>query len=491
MNYTGYIIPSPDGGYLQYFKDKNWWIYDIEEKSHTNLTASLPVPFWNIRDDHPAEVRPAFGSGGWLKDDKYVLLNDEYDVWSVKPDGSDAKVLTSGREKENIFRSRKMDFKKDYLDPKEMMYFSISGDKTKKSGLYHMKWGKQPQELIFVDKAISAYGIRKAKDADIFLYTQSTYVESPSLYITDTDFTNPKLVASTNPQQADYAWGKAELVDFTNKNGKELQGVLHYPANYEPGKQYPMLVYIYEIRSNSLHNYIKPSEKSFYNVTNYVQQGFFVFQPDIVYRLNDPGVSAVECVVPAVEKVIETGMIDKDKIGLMGHSWGAYQTAFIITQTDMFSAAVAGAPLTDMISMYTEIYWNSGSPNQKIFETTQGRFTKPYWEIMDKYIENSPMFQAININTPLLVAFGDKDGAVDWHQGIELYTTMRRMEKPYVMLVYEGENHSVRKKENTLDYTKKINEWFNYYLTGQDPANWIIDGIPYLEKKKKEEAQKK
>ncbi len=184
-------------------------------------------------------------------------------------------------------------------------------------------------------------------------------------------------------------------------------------------------------------------------------------------------------------------MIDKDRIGLMGHSWGAYQTAFLITQTDLFCAAVAGAPLTDMISMYTEIYWNSGTPNQQIFETTQGRFTKPYWEIMDKYIENSPIFQAQNINTPLLVAFGDEDGAVDWHQGIELYTTMRRMEKPYVMLVYAGENHSVRKKENALDYTLKINQWFDHYLKEKDAEKWITDGIPYLKKKEAEDLKKK
>jgi len=490
-HHTGSFIPSPEGKYIQYFKDKHWWTFNTETHEHINLTSNLDRPFWNIRDDHPAEVRPPFGTGGWMKEDKGVILNDEYDIWLIKPDGSAAEKLTNGREEENIYRIRRMDFEVDYFDPKEPAYLTIRGDKTKKSGFAKMKWGKSIDELFLVNKGISGFGITKAKNTDVFMYTQSTYEESPALYLTNDHFATSKLIASTNPQQADFAWGKAELINFTNKNGKELQGVLHYPANYEPGKQYPMLVYIYEIRSNSLYSYINPSDQSSYNVTNYVQQGFFVFQPDIVYRLDDPGISAVECVVPAVEKVISTGMIDKENIGLMGHSWGAYQTAFIITQTDLFSAAVAGAPLTDMISMYTEVYWNTGSPNQGIFETSQGRFTKPYWEILDKYIQNSPMFQAQNIKTPLLVAFGDQDGAVDWHQGIELYSTMRRMEKPYVMLVYAGENHSVRKKENRLDYTKKINEWYNYYLKGQEAAAWITEGIPYLEKKKMEEAQKK
>lgn len=490
-NYTGYMMTSPGGTYLVYFKDRNWYSYNLKTNMHVNLTGNQGLPFWDTRDDHPAEVRPAWGFGGWTQEDKYVLIYDEYDVWAFKPDGTEAIRLTNGRSDETIFRIRRLDYEKDYLDFKETWYLSATGDKTKKSGVYSLKWGKEPQELIFVDKAISSYSFSKAKKAERFMWTESTYVQSPTLLVADAGLKNQKVLVQTNPQQKDFAWGHAELINFTNKNGKELQGVLHYPANYEPGKKYPMLVYIYEIRSTSLHQYINPSDQSFYNVTNYVQQGFFVFQPDIVYRLDDPGISAVECVVPAVEKVLESGMIDRSKIGLMGHSWGAYQTAFIITQTDLFSAAVAGAPLTDMISMYTEIYWNSGSPNQGIFETSQGRFTKPYWEILDKYLANSPMFQAQNIQTPLLVAFGDEDGAVDWHQGIELYTTMRRMEKPYVMLVYAGENHSVRKKENTLDYTRKINEWFNYYLLQKEAPKWITDGLPYLERMKMEEAAKK
>ncbi len=487
--HTGYLNGSPGGGYILYFSDNNWWSYHLSTGTHTNLTATAPVPFWDIRDDHPAEVRPPFGMGGWMKDDQWVLLYDEFDVWAVTPDGKKSMKLTQGREKEIIYRINRINWEEPYLDPKEPLYLSMSGDKSKETGYAVMKWGGQPQTLIYESRRV--YGLTPARQADRFIFTTSTYDESPVLKLTGKDFVNPGVVVATNPQQEDFLWGKAELVDFQNKDGKPLQGVLHYPAGYEPGKRYPMVVYIYEIRSTSLHSYINPSEKSSYNITNYVQNGFFVFQPDIIYRLDDPGFSAVECVVPAVEKVISTGMIDQSRIGLMGHSWGAYQTAFIITQTDLFSAAVAGAPLTDMISMYTEIYWNTGSPNQGIFETSQGRFTRPYWEIMDKYLSNSPMFQAANIKTPLLVAFGDQDGAVDWHQGIELYSTMRRMEKQMVMLVYAGENHGLRKEENMKDYTERIVQWFDHFLLGKDAARWITEGVPYLEKMEREAKAKK
>ena len=325
--------------------------------------------------------------------------------------------------------------------------------------------------------------MQKAKDANSFTYVKQDYQHSPTLMVTD-NFKEVKQVVATNPQQQDYYWGKSDLVNFTNKKGKKMQGALFYPANYEAGKKYPMLVYIYEILSNTVHGYVNPSPRSAYNTTNFTTNGYFVFRPDIVYDINDPGMSAVNCVVPAVEELLKTGMIDKDKMGIMGHSWGAYQTSFIITQTDMFKAAIAGAPLTNLISMSNSIYWNSGTPDSKIFETSQGRFDGPWYERMEEHMRNSPMYNAANIKTPLLVAFGDKDGAVDWHQGIEMYSTMRRMQKPHIMLVYADENHGLAKKENQVDYQRRQKEFFDYYLLGKPAQKWITEGMTMQEKTK-------
>ncbi len=478
------VSSSPGGKYLLYFRDKNWWSYNIATGKTVNLTASLPVPFWNVRDDHPAVQKPPFGTAGWTDDDKEVILYDEYDVWAVRPDGSKAQKLTKGRDNRIRYRIVRLDHEKKYIDSKLPVYLTMFGDTTKDSGFAVMLPKKRTVKKLLYKPEMNNR-LEKAILSDKFIYVTQTYTKSPNVFYTDRDFRQIRQITHTNPQQSDYAWGKATLVSFTNRDGKKLQGVLHYPAKYEPGKKYPMLVYIYEIRSNSLHYYVVPSPKSFYNITNYVQQGYFVFQPDIVYKTDHPGESAVDCVVPAVEKVLATGMIDRKKIGIMGHSWGAYQTSFIITQTDLFSAAVAGAPLTDMISMYNSIYWNSGTPDQQIFETSQGRLSQPWWMLLKEYMDNSPMFQAAKINTPLLVAFGDKDGAVDWHQGIEMYITMRRMEKPMIMLVYAGENHAVRKKENMLDYTRRINEFFNHYLKGDPAKPWIENGVKYIDKMKK------
>lgn len=480
---------SPDGKYILYFKDKNWWVYDIYKSAHINLSEKVPSVFWNTRDDSPRDVKPPFGSAGWLKDDKAVMVYDEFDVWRLPTDGSSAVRLTQGRESGTIFRLNRIETEDNFIDPLKDLYFSAFGDKDKKSGYLRVPVKGKPGLLIYDDRSVT--GLAKAKNSDIFLYRSETFAESPNLFTTGYDFRNPVRQTNTNPHQKDYEWGRSELIHYKNVHGQDLQGALFYPANYEPGKKYPMIVYIYEIRSNVLHRYVTPSERSAYNTANFTAQGYFVYQPDIVYRTNHPGESAVECVVPAVEAVLKTGMVDRQKIGIMGHSWGAYQTSFIITQTDLFSAAVAGAPLINMISMYNEIYWNSGSPNQNIFETSQGRLREPWWEIMDEYIANSPMFQAKNIETPLLVAFGTQDGAVDWHQGIEMFTTMRRMQKPYIMLVYDGENHSLAKKENQIDYTRKVNEFFNHHLLGTEPPQWITEGKTYLEKRREEERLKK
>jgi len=215
----------------------------------------------------------------------------------------------------------------------------------------------------------------------------------------------------------------------------------------------------------------------------YTSNGYAVLMPDIVYKVNDPGMSAVWCVIPAIEAAIKTGVVDRNNIAIHGHSWGGYQTAFLITQSDIFKAAVAGAPLTNMISMYSSIYWNSGSANQPIFESSQGRFEGGYWENIEAYTRNSPVYFAAKVKTPLLLLHNDKDGAVDWNQGIEYFNTLRRLKKPVVMLQYKGENHGLRIPANREDYTIRMRQFFDHYLKGEPAPDWLKEGIPHLDLK--------
>jgi dipeptidyl aminopeptidase/acylaminoacyl peptidase len=468
---------SPGGRYVLYLRDGHWWTYDTRSGARTNITAAIGTSFINLENDHAIAEKPPYGHGGWTVNDRSVLLYDRYDIWDVRPDGSAARNLTGGSAERVRHRRAWLDPDDRVVDFGRGVYAALYGERTKQYGYARLRSDRPAERLLFIDANVSRLG--RAEDADVYSYRIEAFDRSPNWYVGGPRLADARQVTHTNPFQSDYAWGRAELVEFRNAGGQDLQAALFYPAGYEAGRQYPMIVYFYEITSNTLHSYDVPSDRSAYNPAVFTQNGYFVLRPDIVYRERDPGVSAVEALVPAVEEVLRTGMVDRARIGIIGHSWGAYQTAFAVTQTDLFSAAVAGAPLTNLISKYLSIHWNTGWTDARIFEIDQGRMAVPFWEDVESYVRNSPVFHIENMNTPLLVAFGDKDGAVEFNQGVELYNAARRAGKDLVLLVYEGENHSLARRPNQIDYHRRVNEWFAHYLKGDPAAAWITEGVRY------------
>ncbi|WP_171032901.1 S9 family peptidase [Fodinibius saliphilus] len=475
-----YIRNSPDGKYLQYFKDQNWWVYNIEKGKHINLTKNINTRFQNFTNVNGRKNRRPFGRGEWAEDDRWFIVYDQYDAYKIWADGSKTEKLTSGTQDKIRYRQVRFDYDNKGIAKDETIYFSMYGDESKDRGYARTSKAGQTHTLVYEPKMYNR--LTKADSTEHYIYQVQSATDSPDFFHVDYDFADPVALTYTNPQQDNYYWADDEVVTFTNANGEQLEGRLLYPANYDPDKKYPMITYIYEERSQTTHQYSIPTKRNPYNFRRFSSEGYFVFQPDITYELSNPGISAVESVVPAVEKMIDTGMVNKDQIGLTGHSWGAYQTTFIITQTNLFNSAVAGAPLTNMISMYNSVYWNSGTPDANIFEVSQGRFPDPWWKDWDNFVENSPIFQMEGVSTPLLVEFGTQDGAVDFNQGVELYNTMRRMQNPFVMLVYEGENHGLAREENQIDYANRAFQWHEHYLLGKEAPEWITDGLPYLQR---------
>ena len=489
------LSKSPDGRHLLYMRDGQLWSRDLESNQDVHLGKDLDVQFSDEEDDTLAVEKRPYGQGIWLKDSSAFLMYDRYDLWLISPNGSSITKMTNGRNDRIRHRLSQANFLKDndgLLEPDQQLYLALYGDRTKKSGYGKLEAirSKKPVEvLVWEDKMISS--LTRAKNVDRYLFSIESGNDSPDIYVSGPNLARRKQISKTNLFQKQFYWGRTELIDFENKNGVKLQGSLRYPANYRAGKKYPMIVYIYEKRSQGLHRYEVPSEKHPYNPAVFSAEGYFVFQPDIVYRPQEPGISALECVVPAVEQVLKTGMVDKEKVGLVGHSWGAYQTAFIVTRSDLFAAGVAGAPLTNMMSMSVSVYWNSGQTNAAIFTQSQGRMDKPFWQDPENYIRNSPIHGLDDLNTPLLIAFGDKDGAVDWGQGVQMYNAARWAGKEnLVMLVYPGENHSLRKEENMVDYHYRVREWFDTHVKGHEAPKWITEGKSFLERQKEKEDQK-
>jgi dipeptidyl aminopeptidase/acylaminoacyl peptidase len=317
----------------------------------------------------------------------------------------------------------------------------------------------------------------------VFAFSRQTFTQYPDWWVaTSPALANPVRLTDINPQMKDLAISAGtRLINYTSDKGDKLQGALYLPANYEPGKKYPLLVTIYEKRSQNLHGFVNPSETQTPNARMYTSRGYAVFDPDITYKINDPGMSAVWSVIPAVKAVIATGMIDEKNVGLWGHSWGGYQTAFLVTQTNIFKSAIAGAALTDMVSMYSSIYWNTGGSNQAIFESSQGRFKGNFIDNYEAYIRNSPVFHADKVKTPLMLLHNDKDGAVDFNQGVIYFNTLRQLQKDVIMLEYVGENHGVSRPVNQRDYARRMSEYFDHYLKGDTAPEWLKNGIPRLQ----------
>jgi acetyl esterase/lipase len=472
---------SPTGTHYLYYEDGHYFTFDMTTGQATNITKAVPTSFVNIEDDHNV-VKPPTPVAGWSQDGKFVLLSDNWDVWQVPVGGGTATNLTlDGRKDQIRYRGIvDLDAEKPGHDLTKPVFISVYSEWTKKAGIGVLEPGKPGVKRLMWEDA--AFGPpQKARKADLFLYTRQTYKEPPDFYISDATLADGKRLTSLGEGQEKFLWSAGTmLVDYTSAKGDRLQGALHLPANYEKGKSYPTIVYFYEKMSNTIHNYARPTANGF-NRAVYTSNGYAVFNPDVTYKVNDPGMSAVWCVVPAVKAAIATGVVDAKKVGIHGHSWGGYQTAFLVTQTDIFAAAVAGAPLTNMISMYSLIYKNTGGTNGAIFESSQGRFTSGPWDNWEAYTRNSPVAFAKNVKTPLIILHNDKDGAVDFTQGVEYYNTLRRLQKPVVMLEYPGENHGLAKRANQKDYTVRMKEFFDHHLMGKPAPKWWLEGVPRLD----------
>lgn len=479
-----YLEESPGGRYLLYFHDDNYWTVNTATHAVVNITKNAPTAFVNRESDWTIKQKPPFGFAGWTKDDAAVILYDKFDLWQVAPDGSRAVRLTDGSADQVRHRYEQLDPEEEWIDTSKPIYLSLFGIWTKKSGFARLRpsaSGSLAEErLVFTDKSIDH--LAKAKDADVFEYVQQTFVESPNANIAGADLKDAKAVTKTNPFQSNYAWGREELIEYKNSHNDRLQGALFYPAGYDPAKKYPMIVYMYEKLSDNLHRYSPPSERNYYNVSAMNAHGYFVLEPDILFKPRDPGVSVVDCVTAAAKRVIQMGVIDPKRIGIMGHSWGGFDTTYLATHTtNFFAAGVAGAPITDLVSNYGNHHWSSGIAETDHIETGQQRMEVPLYEDLQAYIRNSAVFGVSTMTTPLLIEVGDSDGTVFFHQGVELYNIARRAKKDVVLIEYAGEDHGLRKKANQIDYQRRIFQWFGHYLKDEPAAPWVSKGETYLE----------
>lgn len=480
---------SAFGNTIIYYRNKNWWIYDIDAGSHRNMTQGI-VTNWDNSGTNAPHQFGVYGNPGWSADGKSVLLYDEFDIWCVALDGSNFRRLTAGREQQTSFRIAAVEnagFKIADYEGRNPYVYDLSKDLLLEaqrqtdyaSGYYLLTSGTKVQKLVFEASKIT--DLLKSEKGS-YVYTKQRFDQSPKLLFLSDNHRSPNLLFESNKQQKNYYYGSSALIACKNSKGEPLKGALFYPAHYDAAKQYPMVVNIYDALSKHIYDYANPSlvNAEGFNITNFTLNGYFVLLPDINYQLGNPGISAVDCVTAGVTAIIEKGIVAKDKIGLIGHSFGGYETNFIITQSALFAAAVSGAGISDPIALYFNIGQNRNMLSDMWrFESQQWRMGKSLYADKEGYLRNSPIMHADKIKTPLLLWAGKKDQIVPMHQSVAFYLALRRLRVKNIFLGYPEEEHSIENPVNQMDLTHRVQQWFDYFLKGKTDEEWISKGTSF------------
>ncbi|MCF8332434.1 MAG: prolyl oligopeptidase family serine peptidase [Bacteroidales bacterium] len=478
---------SPAGRYVLYYseKDSSWYSIDLKKDKKINLTGKLDVPFYNIKHDMPVEVK-AYGVAGWDKN-QHAYIYDRYDIWKIDASGKQSPVNVTkshGRNTKTRFRYKKTDPEAYYLP--DTLLLSLFQYSTKDAGYAQCLIKNSGKPEVLIKGAFKNYGIKKARESNDIIFRKGNFRNYPELYLTTSAFDTIQKLSATNPQQKNYRWGSVELTNWISNNGDSLSGLVYKPEKFDPEKKHPMIVYFYERYSDQLHtHYIPKPSHSVINFTRYLNDGYVIFIPDIIYKTGYPGKSAEDAVLSGTLHMIDKGFIDHDRIGIQGQSWGGYQVAHLVTRTDLYSAAMAGAPVSNMTSAYGGIRWGSGMSRAFQYEQTQSRIGGTLWEKPLHYIENSPLFYAPDVNTPVLMMHNDHDGAVPWYQGIEFFNALRRLNKPAYLLVYNNDKHNLRHWGNRIDLSIRMKQFFDHYLKSSPMPVWMKYGIPAIDKGKK------
>ena len=496
---SGTATLSPDEKFIAYFDKAHWYTYNIASGKTTNITSPVKgVSFAQETADTPA-IPGAWGVAGWTKGDKSILLYDRYDVWELDPNGMKPAVSVTdsvGRKNTTVFRlvqlagargargggaSNTPADSSNALDPDASLLLRAVNEETKAAGFYRDQLGdsRAPQPVMMAD--VSWGTPIKAKNAEEYLVTKGTYVDFPNLYA-GPSLTNLVKISDANPQQKDYNWGTVELVRWISTDGFEQKGLLYKPENFDPTRKYPMISYFYEQLSNGLHNYIPPNGRNVINPTHYVSNGYLVFEPDIHYEIGYPGPSAMKSIIPGIQMLLARGYVDAKHLGVQGQSWGGYQTLYMITQTQIFAAAMAGAPVVNMTSAYGGIRWGTGIARSGQYENGQSRIGGSIWQSPMRYIENSPLFWLDKVTTPLFIMSNDADDAVPWYQGIETFVGMRRLGKEVYFIDYNNDVHNPAGRANQKDIAMRMQQFFDTKLKGTPAPDWMVHGIPYRDK---------
>ena len=472
---TDLVSISPSGNYIAYFKNEDWWTYNVKEKKAVNITKELGTSFQNRDAELPKDRIEVYDKPAWLKDDNKIIVSDKYDLWAINPNGKDAKRITMGMEKNCRYILRRVNDVEDFyhltvgsfagwkVDLDKYPLLQLINFETHSMGISLLNKDLSTTPINFMDKSI--FQIYQSPEGNNVIYSTESTTLPKALHHYEINTGKNNFIYQSNAELLNYDLGYKTFIDYTVKD-KKLKGTLMFPADYDPTKKYPLIVYIYQKTSRNAMEFSPPSGYNFqgFNLLDYTTSGYFVLLPDITYEIGKPGLSALECVNSAVNKALEVESINEKRMGLIGHSFGGYETAFIATQTNRFATYVAGAAATNVISHYHGVNWNNSATDLWRYEDQQWRMGDSYYDNKQAYLENSPLEYVTNVKRPILLWTGDKDYQVAWTQSLEMFIALRRLKKEASLILVKDEGHSPENTEKQLLLSTEVKKWLDGYL---------------------------
>jgi len=432
---TYYRYAWVDSGYV--------FVQKLGEDKPLNLTKGKAYE----DEDKKKEVR--FNVMRWSPSESQLLLSSEKGYWLVSADGETLEMIHEFPEDRDSSPNLSLFH---WSDDENHLYFTSSARDKWERGIVRMDIAQREWETLVMDSNLYS-GIRASEDGSKFVLNFSDGDMPSDVVVTDASFSGFRAITDLNPWLADRTMTRSELIKYRNVDGKELYGILYYPVNYDPDKTYPLVVEVYEQFFNNGYNR---------NMNLFTNQGYFGLRPSVDLELGYPGEAWVKGITTAINKLVDEGKVDNDKVGVQGGSYGGYATSLLITQTDRFAAAINISGKVNIISFLGDSP-KIGTRNYAAAEYGQDRIGGSLWSDPLKYLATSAVLYADRINTPHMLMTGEGDWNVPGTNTRELYYALRRLGKDVIWVNYMNGGHGAGAASNESDFYDHWNRVFEFY----------------------------
>jgi dipeptidyl aminopeptidase/acylaminoacyl peptidase len=476
LGFTGEFSWSPHGTQLAYLvsgpteRTNDCYVVDVDGGNRRNLTSFTPRE-WRRHSEIPL----------WDSQGKQIYFVRDGALWRVSVAQSEVVQVARVPDRQIVKLISQSEGHLWTLEGGKSTVVLTHDDLGKQDGFYKIELQSGKTTLLLEKgQCYTCTNVNEGQstavtgDENYVVYYAENAAHDSDLWIGDASFQNPRRLTHLNAQLDKYRMGAARLVEWLSDDGERLQGALLLPVGYQEGKRYPLIVWVYGGGSLSNHfGHFGFEGPGVFNMQLLSTRGYAVLCPDSPQHLGTPLLDLAKTVLPSVNKIIEMGIADPDRLGVMGQSNGGYSTLALIGETKRFKAAVEMDGMGNLLGAYGSMDGSGAAFETSNLENGQNALGGTPWQVRDRYIENSPVFYLDRVETPLLVVHGSRDPVVAPFLGDEVFVGLRRLGKQVEYAKYQGEEHSPLywTYANQVDLCNRMIAWFEKYLAKENPRN--------------------